>query len=278
MGGGDGGGSAPKKPSPEGALMLGTSLYRVNRVTGEVVHRLSGQRSLMSLIKHNAFLSTLPLAVREELVDSAQRKIFGRKDMLRGASNSTVHIVIGGCVAEQSTYGETSTVRILGAGAVLGDQEVLSDSITPTTVCLNATWTLALPLERMRMIAEYNPHVALALGAALAERIATTERVYHRPGLRPEERLAGLFVHLLDSCATANRQFGRMLEGPSQGDLADALCVSKATIETAIRTLRERKLLVTGYRTYQFPSERALVEIGKVRIPAQRVTGESSDQ
>ncbi|MFD3518480.1 Crp/Fnr family transcriptional regulator [Streptomyces sp. NPDC058657] len=258
------------------ALMIGTSLYKVNRNTGRVDHQLSGRRSLISALKHNAFLSTLPKAARDDLLGAAQRKVFYRSDVLRGSSNSTVHIVVGGCVTEESTYGETTTVRILGAGAVLGDQEVLSDSVTPTTRCLNTTWTLTIPLERMRMIAEYSAPVAMALGAALADRIATAERVYHRTGLRPEERLAGLFVHLLDTCAIPNRDFGRMLEGLSQSDLADALCVSKATIETAIRTLRHRGLVVTGYRSYEFPSERALAELGKVRIPAQRVTGEAS--
>ncbi|MFF9803321.1 helix-turn-helix domain-containing protein, partial [Streptomyces rochei] len=91
-------------------------------------------------------------------------------------------------------------------------------------------------------------------------------------------RLAGLFVHLLSTCAVPSERFGRMIEGPSQQDLADALAVSRATIEAALRELRAEKLVITGYRTFEFPSERALAEMGKVRIPAQRVTGMASHQ
>ncbi|KUM75883.1 Crp/Fnr family transcriptional regulator [Streptomyces griseorubiginosus] len=260
-------------------LLLGTSLYAHDEETGRVEYRSSGSRFLNSVLDHNAFMRKLPPSHRRELLVAASSRTYVRKDMIRGSTSSMVHIVLSGCVAEESTYGETTSVRILGTGAVLGDLEVFDDTrTTPTTRCLNATWTLSLPLERMRLYAESIPDIALALGHCVAERLADTEKVYNRPGLRPEERLAGLFVHLLGTCAVPSERFGRMIEGPSQQDLADALAVSRATIEVAMRELRREKLVVTGYRTFEFPSERALAEMGKVRVPTQRVTGMASHQ
>jgi CRP-like cAMP-binding protein len=260
-------------------LLLGTSLYALDEETGRVEYRLNGSRFLSTVVLHTSFMRWLPPSQRQELLRASTSRAYTRKDMIRGSASSMVHIVLSGCVAEESTYGETTSVRILGTGAVLGDLEVFDpDRPTPTTRCLNSTWTLTLPLDRMRMYAESMPDIAMALGRAATERLSDTERVYNRPGLRPEQRLAGLFVHLLGTCAVPSERFGRMIEGPSQQDLADALSVSRATIEAAMRELREDKLVVTGYRTFAFPSEPALAEVGKVRVPPQRVTGMASHQ
>ncbi|MGW6274680.1 Crp/Fnr family transcriptional regulator [Streptomyces sp. NPDC055060] len=258
------------------ALLIGTSLYDFDEATGRVQYAAT-RRIMDAVLDHNAFIQRLPYAHRTELADTCQRRLYVRKENLRGSSSAMVHIVLSGCVVEESSYGETSTVRILGAGAVLGDMEVFDDTLaTPSTRCLNSTMTLALPLDRMRLIAEHNSVIATALGATVAERLVTSERVYNRAALRPEERLAGLFTHLLHNCAVPCTRFGRMLEGPSQIDLADALNLSRATVEAALRLLRKENLVVTGYRTFRFPSEAALAEFGKVRIPAQRVTGAAS--
>ncbi|MGW6027602.1 Crp/Fnr family transcriptional regulator [Streptomyces sp. NPDC055099] len=256
-------------------LLIGNSLYRLDETTGRVEY--AAARSLDAMLDHNAYFGRLPYAQRYEFAGTFQPRTYARKDPLRGSTSAMVHVVLSGCVVEVSSYGETSTVRILGAGSVLGDLEVFDETLaTPTTTCLNTTTTMTLTMERMRLLAVQNSEVSAALGAVITDRLVASERVYNRVGLRPEERLAGLFTHLLGICAVPCPSFGRMLEGPSQTDLAEALNLSRATVECALRLLRREKLVVTGYRTFQFPSEAALAAFGKVRIPAQRVTGEAS--
>ncbi|MGW1710060.1 Crp/Fnr family transcriptional regulator [Streptomyces sp. NPDC002206] len=260
------------------SLVLGGSIYNRNDETGRIRHELSGPRALRSLVEMNPFVSQISLLHRQELLGSVQVRTHQRKQQLRGSSSSTVHIVLSGCVIEEPVYGDTATTRIHGAGAVLGDIEVLSPDVhTPTTRCLNTTATLSVSLERMRLIADGQPSVAMAIGQAVAERIAVGEKIYNRHALPTEQRLAGLFTYLLEHCSVPSPDYGRMLEGPSQTDLAGALSISRGTIENAVRALRERGLLVTGYRTYEFPSERKLAEVGKVRIPRQMVTGQASE-
>ncbi|MEU4798782.1 Crp/Fnr family transcriptional regulator [Streptomyces sp. NPDC023327] len=256
-------------------LLIGSSLYQVDETTGRVQY--AATRSMEAVLEHNPFFQRLPNAHRAEFAAAFQRRIYERKAHLRGSGSAMVHIVLSGCVAEESSYGETTTVRILGTGAVLGDLEVFDETLaTPTTRCLNTTMTLALPMDRMRAMVEHNSILSATLGAGITDRLVTAERVYGRVGLRPEERLAGLFTHLLGVCAVPCPRFGRMLVGPSQVDLADALNFSRATVECALRLLRKENLVVTGYRTFSFPSEAALAQFGKVCIPVQRVTGEAS--
>ncbi|MFD3549809.1 Crp/Fnr family transcriptional regulator [Streptomyces sp. NPDC058655] len=260
----------------EKPMLIGSHVYAVHEQTGRA-RFLPEHRSVAAMLQHNTFMRRLPESHVDEMVTLLQRRSYDRQDLLRGSNGSMVHIVLSGCVAEETSYGDTTTVRILGAGAVLGDMEICDDTlIPPTTRCLHRTLTLTITMDRMRLMARHNAVIAMAVAASVGDRIKETARVYNRPGLRPEERLAGLFVHLLRSCAVPCREFGRMIAGPTQSDLADALSVSTGTLDQALRVLRKQDLVVTGYRTFQFPSEAALADMGRVRVPTPRVTGESS--
>ncbi|MGW2710446.1 Crp/Fnr family transcriptional regulator [Streptomyces sp. NPDC001356] len=263
----------PRKNSLQ-PMVLGNSVYTFDMETGRVGHGLSGSRALRGLIDLNPFLSELPRRVRHEFTSGLSTRSSGRNDQLRGSVGSMVHIVLSGCVYEESSYGEDTTVRIHGAGAVLGAAEIFNPDLhAPTARCLNNTLTLAVPLSRMRSTVDHIPMVAASLGKVLADQLIVAERVYNRRNLLPEERLAGLFVHLLNRCAVPCATYGRMIEGPSQGDLADALSVSRATVENALKVLRGLGLVSTGYRQYRFQDERELASFGKVRTPSQTVTG-----
>ncbi|MGA5376009.1 Crp/Fnr family transcriptional regulator [Streptomyces griseoincarnatus] len=260
-------------------MVLGTSVYAFDQETGRVGHGLSGSRALRALIDLNPFLSEFSRAARHEFTNGLAARTSGRNDQLRGSVGATVHIVLSGCVYEESSYGEHTTVRIHGTGAVLGAAEIFNPDLhAPTARCLNSTLTLAIPMTRMRALVEHNAIIATALGKVLADQLVTGERVYSRRSLLPEQRLAGLFVHLLDRCAVPCIRYGRMIEGPSQTDLADALSVSRATVEHALKALRDLGLVATGYRQYRFPDERELASFGKVRTLSQTVTGSTEVQ
>ncbi|GAB2966028.1 hypothetical protein GCM10027075_77200 [Streptomyces heilongjiangensis] len=269
----------PRRQSGLQPMVLGNSVYAFDEETGRVGHGLSGSRAMRTLIDINPFLGELSRGVRHELASAMSTRQSIRNAQLRGSVGSAVHIVLYGCVYEESSYGEDTTVRIHGSGAVLGIAEIFNpDLLAPTARCLNDTLTLSVPLTRMRAIVEHSGLLGAALGKVLADQLVTAERVYNRRSLMPEQRLAGLFVHLLDRCAVPCTTYGRMIEGPSQTDLADALSVSRATIENALKALRDRNLVTTGYRQYRFPDERELALFGKVRTPSQTVTGSAEVQ
>ncbi|BCK68769.1 hypothetical protein Srufu_027220 [Streptomyces libani subsp. rufus] len=262
------------RPSGLQLMVLGSSVYSFDEETGRVGHGLSGPRAVRALIDLNPFLSELSPSLRHDFTGAMSSRSSSRNTQLRGSASSMVHIVLSGCVYEESSYGEDTTVRIHGTGAVLGVAEIFNSGLhAPTARCLNTTLTLAVPMARMRVLVEHHSPLAMALGKALTDQFAQGERVYNRRSLLPEQRLAGLFVHLLERCAVPSTTYGRMLEGPSQSELADALSVSRATVENALKVLRELRLVTTGYRQYEFPDERELASFGKVRTPPQTVRG-----
>lgn len=260
-------------------MVLGNSVYAFDEETGLVGHGLSGSRAVRALIDLHPFLAGLPPAARNEFTALMSTRSNPRNAQLRGSVSSMVHIVLSGSVYEESSYGEDTTVRIHGTGSVLGVAEVFDHGLlAPTARCLNTTLTLAIPLARLRSVAESSGVVAIALGKVLAEQLVIGERIYNRHNLPPEQRLAGLFVHLLDRCAVPCHTYGRMVEGPSQTDLAAALSVSRGTIENALKTLRTLRLVTTGYRQYRFPNERKLASFGRVKTLPQTVTGSAEVQ
>ncbi|MGA5425170.1 Crp/Fnr family transcriptional regulator [Streptomyces lavendulocolor] len=186
----------------------------------------------------------------------------------------SVRVRLRGCVAERTLIGSSPTMRILGAGAVLGCMKVFDRRIPPpTATCLTDTWTISVPLERMRTLAESNASLMKAVGVSVADRLEATERIYNRHGLKPVQRLAGLLAHLVMHCAVPAEEADFRVEGPAQSDLAEALSLSIGSVEAALKTLREDNTVLPGYRTYEFPSLRRLLETSAIQFPPESLAG-----
>jgi CRP-like cAMP-binding protein len=259
-----------KKDEP---IQIGASFYNVDVATGRIEQEETPSR-LATVFERNPFLRKLPKETRLNFMDgetsgSAASRTYVRGHDLRGPNIGTaVHIVLTGCVLERTQIGPSSTVRFLGAGAMVGCVEVFDDNTPPPiATCLTKTWTLAVPLERMRLLAESNSGLMKAIGSSVVDRIEATERIYNRHGLKPEQRLCGLLGHLLMHCAVQGREYDFMVEGPTQTDLADALSLSIGSVEAALTRLRKSKIVVTGYRSYEFPSVRRLLETSELQFP-----------
>lgn len=259
-------------------IQIGSSFYNVDVATGRIDREETPSR-FGTVFERNPFLRKLPRETRQHFLDetngsagsasSTGSRTYSRGHELRGPNIGTsVHIVLTGCVLERTQIGPSSTVRFLGAGAVVGCVEVFDDNAPPPTAkCLTKTWTLAVPLDRMRVLAEANSGLMKAIGSSIVDRMEATERIYNRHGMKPEQRLCGLLGHLLMHCAVPGRQYDFMVEGPTQTDLADALSLSVSSVEGAITQLRKSKIVVTGYRSYEFPSVRRLLETSELQFP-----------
>ncbi|MFI2351040.1 Crp/Fnr family transcriptional regulator [Streptomyces sp. NPDC019443] len=254
---------------PDEPIQIGSSFYNVDIATGRIDREETPSR-LGTVFDRNPFLRKLSKEARHSFLEDAPiSRAHRRGDELRGVGIGTaVHVVLSGCVLERTQFGPSSTARFLGAGAVLGCSEIFDERAPlPTATCLNKTWTLAVPIERMRAMAESNPGLMKAIGSSVTDRIEATERIYNRHALKPEQRLCGLLGHLLMHCAVPGRSYDFMVKGPSQTDLADALSLSIGSVEAAVKSLRKREIVVTGYRSYEFPSVRRLLETSELQFP-----------
>ncbi|MFF0551850.1 Crp/Fnr family transcriptional regulator [Streptomyces sp. NPDC004311] len=267
-------------------LQVGSRFYEIDTSTGKIDRDKEPAR-LSTAFERNPFMRELPVELRavfqepetEKEKDQDQGRISSRErprqTELRGQEGGTdIHIILRGCVAERTQVGGATTLRILGAGAVLGCMEFFDEKMaTPTAVCLSDTWTISVPMDRMRALAETAPALMKAIGISVTDRIEATERIYNRHNLKAVERLAGLLGHLVMHCAVPGKKYDFRLEGPSQGDLADALGLSIASVESAMKVLREADIVISGYRSYEFPSLRRLLEASEMAFPPESLAG-----
>ncbi|MFI1185471.1 Crp/Fnr family transcriptional regulator [Streptomyces californicus] len=258
-------------------LQIGSQFYTLDPATGRI-DRDQRPFRLSSVFERNAFLRELPVELRSNFQEMAQ---FSSREHRRGVelrgptAGAFVHIVLRGCVVERTQVDSSATtVRILGAGAVLGCMEVFDEELpTPKAECLNDTWTMSVPMDRIRALAESHPRLLKAIGISTTDRIQATERIYHRGSAGAEQRLAGLLAHLVMHCAVPSTTYDYKVEGPSQSHLAEALSLSTGSIESALQSLRLKKIVITGYRSYEFPSLRRLLEASGLSFPPESLAG-----
>ncbi len=220
---------------------------RVVRVNREALRESRIQR----LLETSSVLQKMPGVFQEELMRSGVMRTFARDERVRGVltgAGNHVHFVTSGCVAEEASYHATSTIRFRTPGAVLGDLEVFDDQAqTPIATCLTPTLTISLPINRIRALAEHHPLIMLTMGRSVAERQRLTERIYNLFNRTPEQRVSTLLFEL----AVATDNDGPLrVAGPSQTNLAEALMLSRASVEKVIRTLKSEGVIDTGYRTF----------------------------
>ncbi|MFJ3861552.1 Crp/Fnr family transcriptional regulator [Streptomyces sp. NPDC090085] len=259
-------------------LQVGSRFYEIDPSTGKIDRDKEPAR-LSTAFERNPFMRELPVDLRAVFQEKDQGRISSRErprqTELRGQEGGTdIHIILRGCVAERTQVGGATTLRILGAGAVLGCMEFFDEKMaTPTAVCLSDTWTISVPMDRMRALADTEPALMKAIGISVTDRIEATERIYNRHDLKAVQRLAGLFGHLVMHCAVPGKKYDFRLEGPSQSDLADALRLSIASVESAMKILREADIVISGYRSYEFPSLRRLLEASEMAFPPESLAG-----
>ncbi|PJE97423.1 Crp/Fnr family transcriptional regulator [Streptomyces carminius] len=171
-----------------------------------------------------------------------------------GPEDGTVFVVLKGCVAQKRhPYGprDTQIVRFRGAGQLLGEVKLLDPRSSVETVCLDETWVLAYDIERMHRLLTRNRGAGRqALLLSLEERNRTDEAVYCTVTRPPLTRVSALLHHLAATVGTRHPDGTVQIAGPRQTDLADALLVSRSTVENAVSVLRAGHVVVSSYRRF----------------------------
>jgi CRP-like cAMP-binding protein len=208
------------------------------------------------------FFRSLSTELCQEMFQASRVRQHVRGQRIRGMTvrgGDSVHIVLNdtGIVAEEVVHHEASTLRFRHQGHVLGDLDVFASSRAPLAMALAPTVTMAVPLNVMRSMVGKHPTLMRAVSVSITERLRTTDRVYGMFARPAEQRLCGLFLELLDKSGFITAD-GYRVEGPSQQDLAQALMLSRATVENALRSLRSKQVVKTSYRSYTFPDPKLL--------------------
>ncbi|MFG2618775.1 Crp/Fnr family transcriptional regulator [Streptomyces sp. NPDC048507] len=211
------------------------------------------------------FFRSLSTELCQEIFQASRVRQYGRGARIRGMTvrgGDAVHIVLNdtGIVSEELVHHEASTLRFRHQGHVLGDLDLFAPSRAPLAMALTTTVTMAVPMNVMRSMIGKHPTLMRAVSVSITERLRTTERVYGMFARPAEQRLCGLFVELLDRTGFATED-GYRVQGPSQLDLAQALMLSRATVENALRSLRAKQVVKTSYRSYTFPDLKLLEKV-----------------
>ncbi|MFF2779507.1 Crp/Fnr family transcriptional regulator [Streptomyces sp. NPDC058052] len=221
------------------------------------------------------FFRSLSTELCQEIYLSSRVRQYNRGEQIRGMTvrnGNAVHILLNsGIAAEELVHHEATTLRFRYQGHCLGDAEVFTDSKPPLALAVTTTVTMAVPLSVMRSLVRKHNTLMRAVSTSMAERLRSNDRVYMMFARNPEQRLCELFVELIDKTGYPTRD-GHKVDGPSQNDLAQALMVSRATVENTLRGLRARQLIRTEYRAFVFPDVAALKKVASAVPPATAST------
>ncbi|MGA4837391.1 hypothetical protein [Streptomyces sp. G45] len=198
----------------------------------------------------------------------------GRAMVLRAMR--TAYFLVEGCVAELVQPGKIRMWReAMLFEAVTGPvpspdpgstEELLS---APTEVAVITAMSpcvlVEVPHTKLASLATADPAIALMLARMAAKRHTLTERLYGATRAAPVARVAAVLNYLAgptrknvvkpreeDGVLVMSTTHELVASGPSQADIADALCLGRATVEKAIAELRQAKAL----RSF-VPGERA---------------------
>ncbi|MER7178574.1 hypothetical protein ABT404_03635 [Streptomyces hyaluromycini] len=149
--------------------------------------------------------------------------------------------------------GVTSTAFFPGTYDEERPEKKTEELISGTT--LSSCLFIEVPNSRLASLATTDPAIALMLARMATKRHTLTERLYTASRSAPVARVAAVLNYLAEPTrrnVIKTRDDGVLVmttaeelvaSGPSQADIADALCLGRATVEKAIAELRQVKAL-----------------------------------
>jgi CRP-like cAMP-binding protein len=127
--------------------------------------------------------------------------------------------------------------------------------MTSVGMCLSRCMFIQIPNSKLFTLATTDPAIALMFARMATKRHTLTERLYTATRATPLARVAAVLNYLTEPTRRnriKTREDGVLVmttteeliaSGPSQADIADALCLGRATVEKAVSELRQLKAL-----------------------------------
>ncbi|MFJ8469930.1 Crp/Fnr family transcriptional regulator [Streptomyces swartbergensis] len=204
--------------------------------------------------------ATEALFAEQDLSEAAIREIAQRARLVhhkRGEEcfrSTTGHVFLleRGCVREDFPDG---TARLWGPGTLIGNWTGARLSArTRATTLTESSAGLVLIAADIAQIGATHGQVVYAVGRMGMHRLHAAETVYGASRLSPLSRVAKLLLFLshYSGYYDTHRRDGQrvvaiardgLVEGPTQADIADALGLSRASVEKTIAVLRGRGVL-----------------------------------
>ncbi|MEU7867603.1 Crp/Fnr family transcriptional regulator [Dactylosporangium sp. NPDC049140] len=219
----------------------------------------------------NTFLGGLPEATAKELVGLSTQRQFapGRVVLREGDREGHVELLISGFVkVTTSVDGFETLLGIRVPGELVGEVGALTGQPRNATVTTCGRVTAGVVSRAaFEDFLRRHPPAAARVMAAIAGQLSWANRRRTDFAVYPAHvRLARLLVEIGELCGRPAPNGAIEIGVPlSQPELATMIAIAQATVQNAIRELRGRGLLSTGYRrlTILDPAGmRALAELG----------------
>ncbi|WP_435253522.1 hypothetical protein [Streptomyces tendae] len=183
----------------------------------------------------------------------------------RPSTDGVAVLVAQGTVREDFPHGRC---RLWKRGALIGDWT--GAETTSPTMLTALTWCKLMEISSAK-IDRAGTEVFRALAQASMMRLSTAENVYGTDRRSPVARVAALLHYLGNSPdvvverinhETTSIRFLRdgVVDGPAQVDIADALGISRASVEKALALLRDRGVLYKVRRGEARTNRRYLIK------------------
>ncbi|MEU7260585.1 Crp/Fnr family transcriptional regulator [Streptomyces rimosus] len=181
-------------------------------------------------------------------------------------------IIFRGMIAEETRrdFGDHS-LRFFSGGDILGDTTLFyNDPSEVRTRFLTETHAAVFELGKLLLLASRHQEIMWVISRSLARKLHQADAVYGKHWQPAVQRVANLLWHLGCGRRYPEGEDDRIwsVEGPSQADLASALSLSRASVENALRELRQAHVVSTqhrGYRLCRLSDLRALA-LGLVQV------------
>ncbi|WP_432991252.1 Crp/Fnr family transcriptional regulator [Dactylosporangium sp. CA-233914] len=202
----------------------------------------------------NTFLGGLPEATAKELVSLSVPRQFapGRVVLREGDRETHVELLLSGFVkVTTSVDGFETLLGIRVPGELVGEVGALTGAPRNATVTACGRVTAGVVGQAaFEGFLRHHPAVAARVTAAVAGQLRWANRRRTDFAVYPAHvRLARLLIEIAELCGRPAPGGGIEIGVPlSQPELATMIAIAQATVQNAIRELRGRGLLSTGYR------------------------------
>ncbi|WP_430784684.1 Crp/Fnr family transcriptional regulator [Actinoplanes sp. G11-F43] len=201
------------------------------------------------------FLGSLPAEVATALVHSSVKRTFeaGRALLREGTTADThVFLLLNGFVkATTAVDGVETVLGIRAPGEVVGEIGALTGNPRNATVTACAPMTAGqISRGDFEAFLRQRQDAAALITAAVARQLRWANRRRVDIAAFPAYvRLARLLIEVAEVCGRLRSDGGIEMVVPlSQPDLAAMIAAAQATVEKALRELRDQGLIETGYR------------------------------
>lgn len=196
----------------------------------------------------------------DSLAEASRIRIRERGHEIMRLLRPSVYFLVDGRVSEEVLPGKTRLWREVFLLGDLTDVLQYGEESTRWAVsrgnmmygmCLSRCILIEVPKPKLASLATTEPAITLMLARMANKRHTLTERLYTVNRASPVVRVAAILNYLMEPTrrnVIRTRKDGALVmttseelvaAGPSQADIADALCLGRATVEKALSELRQ---------------------------------------